>query len=116
MNARVTYAARWVGSIGMMAAMGCGRSSDDPLGACECTEVDFRERVTNSSVVVPAGSFQSENGVNISGRGGAEIFDGTNSRLRLGIAPCLEVLLDVPTYVAPVAGRELRGLPTSPRP
>src|SRR6516225_9870976 len=76
--------------------------------AAECTttsapiETD-RPDITNSSVVVPVGSFQSENGVNISDREGAQIFDGTNSRLRLGIATCLEVLLDVPTYVAPVS-------------
>jgi hypothetical protein len=34
---------------------------------------------------------------------------GTNSRLRLGIAPCLEVLLDMPTYVAPVSGSGASG-------
>src|SRR6516162_7124620 len=84
-------------------------SATAAIAADKCTqnsapiETD-RPDVTNSSVVVPVGSFQSENGVNISGRGGAQIFDGTNSRLRLGIAPCLEVLLDVPTYVAPVSG------------
>ena len=32
-------------------------------------------------------------------------FDGTNSRLRWGIAPCLEVLVDLPTYFAAVRGQ-----------
>jgi hypothetical protein len=59
--------------------------------------------------VVPVGSFQSENGVNISRRDGAQILDGTNSRLRLGIAPCLEVLADVPTYVTPFRGSGASG-------
>lgn len=60
--------------------------------------VTDRPDVTNSSLVVPVGSFQSENGVNLSSQGGGRTFDGTNSRWRLGVAPCLEVLVDIPTY------------------
>jgi hypothetical protein len=63
-----------------------------------------RPDVTNSSVVVPVGSLQNENGINVSRRDGGDIFDGTNSRLRLGIAPCLEVLLDLPNYVGTFRG------------
>jgi hypothetical protein len=59
-----------------------------------------RPDVTNSSLVVPTGSLQSENGVNFSARDGGRTVDGTNSRWRLGIAPCLELLVDVPTYFA----------------
>jgi hypothetical protein len=61
-----------------------------------------RPDVTNSSLVVPVGSLQSENGVNISARDGGRTLDGTNTRWRLGVAPCLELLLDLPTYVANV--------------
>ena len=59
-----------------------------------------RPDVTNSSVVVPFGSFQSENGVNTYSRDGGREIDGTNTRWRLGIARCLEVFVDVPTYFA----------------
>jgi hypothetical protein len=59
-----------------------------------------RPDVTNSSVVVPTGSLQSENGVNFSVRDGGRTIDGTNSRWRLGVAPCLELLVDMPTYFA----------------
>jgi hypothetical protein len=59
-----------------------------------------RPDVTNSSLVVPVGSFQSENGVNFSARDGGRLVDGTNTRWRLGIVPCLELLVDIPTYVA----------------
>ena len=59
-----------------------------------------RPDVTNSSLVVPTGSLQSENGVNFSARDGGRTIDGTNTRWRLGVAPCLELLLDVPTYFA----------------
>ena len=61
-----------------------------------------RPDVTNSSIVVPVGSFQSENGINTSSRDGGREIDGTNTRWRLGIAPCLEVLVDVPTYFASI--------------
>jgi Putative MetA-pathway of phenol degradation len=52
--------------------------------------------------VVPTGSIQSENGINLSARHGGRSVDGTNSRWRLGIAPCVEVLVDLPTYFANV--------------
>src|ERR1700716_1262241 len=63
-----------------------------------------RPDVTNSSLVVPVGSLQSENGVNVSARDGGRTIDGTNTRWRLGVAPCLELLLDLPTYFANIRG------------
>jgi hypothetical protein len=68
-----------------------------------------RPDVTNSSLVVPKGSFQQENGVNSAGRDGGQVFDGTNTRLRLGVAECLEVLVDVPTYFDALSGRASTG-------
>jgi hypothetical protein len=68
-----------------------------------------RPDVTNSSLVVPAGSLQIENGVNFSARDGSRVVDGTNTRLRTGIANCLELLVDVPTYFANVRGPEGSG-------
>src|SRR5260370_8569335 len=43
-----------------------------------------RPDVTNSSIVVPAGSLQSENGINVSARDGARILDGPNLPPPLG--------------------------------
>ncbi len=68
-----------------------------------------RPDVTNSSLVVPVGSFQSENGVNVSARDGGRTIDGTNTRWRLGVAPCLELLVDLPTYVANVRAPDSPG-------
>jgi hypothetical protein len=53
-----------------------------------------RPDITNSSVVVPSGSLQIENGVSFSMRNGDQVIDGTNTRLRYGIANCLEFLVD----------------------
>jgi hypothetical protein len=82
------------------AAMGpeLATAAECPLPSSEIAT--DRPDVTNSSLVVPEGSFQSENGINISHRDGASIFDGTNSRLRFGVAPCFEFLVDLPTYFA----------------
>ena len=44
-----------------------------------------RPDVTNSSLVVPVGSFQSENGINLSARDGGRTIDGTNSVGGLGL-------------------------------
>jgi len=75
-------------------ADGCPKPGDDIA--------TDRPDVTNSSVVVPVGSLQNENGINLTGRDGGRSIDGSNSRWRLGIAPCLEVLVDLPNYVGPV--------------
>jgi Putative MetA-pathway of phenol degradation len=68
-----------------------------------------RPDVTNSSIVVPYGSLQSENGINLSARDGGRTIDGANTRWRMGIAPCLEVLVDVPGYFANVKAPGISG-------
>ena len=90
----------------MLAASLAGIGS---AAAAECPQPDSpietdRPDVTNSSIVVPAGSLQNENGVDTSRDHGANILSGTNSRWRLGIAPCLEVLVDLPNYVTTLHG------------
>ena len=64
-----------------------------------------RPDTTNSSVVVPVGSLQSENGADVSRQDGARTVGGPESRLRFGIAPCLEVLVDLPSYAATSGSR-----------
>jgi hypothetical protein len=68
-----------------------------------------RPDVTNSSIVVPVGSLQSENGVNTSAQNGRQGVDGTNSRWRLGVAPCLELLVDLPNYFVNAHGNAVSG-------
>ena len=64
---------------------------------------------TNSSIALPVGSFQSENGINVSRQDGGRVLDSTNSRLRLGVAPCFEVLVDLPTVDTPIRGAGVSG-------
>jgi hypothetical protein len=78
-------------------ADGCPKPSDDIA--------TDRPDVTNSSIVVPVGSLQNENGINLSSRSDELVLDGTNSRLRLGVAPCLELLVDLPTYFSTIRGQ-----------
>jgi len=85
-----------------------GAKADDCPASQDAISTD-RPDVTNSSIVVPAGSLQSENGVNFSARDGGRFVDGTNTRWRLGIAPCLELLVDTPSYFADIRGAEGSG-------
>jgi outer membrane putative beta-barrel porin/alpha-amylase len=82
--------------------------------AGECTgpnapiETD-RPDVTNSAVVVPVGSLQNENGVDLQRKDAAQALSGTNSRWRFGVAPCLEVLVDLPNYFTTFHGAGASG-------
>jgi hypothetical protein len=97
----------WSG-LAVLACLGTpATAADCPTSASDITT--DRPDVTNSSIVVPTGSLQSENGVNLMRRNGAQIIDGTNSRLRLGVAPCFEVFVDLPNYFGAVRGHASSG-------
>ena len=103
---------RRIFQIGLLSAFAILGAVDAQAGACPTAKDEIatdRPDVTNSSLVVPTGSLQGENGVNFSARDGGRVVDGTNTRWRLGIAPCLELLLDLPTYFATVQGRGSSG-------
>jgi hypothetical protein len=87
------------------AAEARGESCPEPRDAMTTDRPD----VTNSSLVVPVGSFQSENGIDLNARDGGRAINGTNTRWRLGIAPCLEVLADVPNYFANITAPSISG-------
>jgi hypothetical protein len=89
-------------------SLGAAQASECPSSRSEIAT--DRPDVTNSSLVVPAGSFQNENGINFSGQSAGAGFDGTNSRLRFGVAPCLELLVDIPSYVGRLSGTIDTGL------
>lgn len=92
-----------------LAFLGTSAAAGDGCPTSEDEIATDRPDVTNSSLVVPTGSLQSENGINLSGRDGATLLDATNTRLRLGVAHCLEVLVDVPTYFAVLGGEANSG-------
>jgi Putative MetA-pathway of phenol degradation len=99
-------------SVSLVSAIASLAAVDARADSCPTAKDEIatdRPDVTNSSIVVPAESFQSENGVNFRGQDGGQIIDGTNTRWRLGIAPCLEVLVDLPTFFAPVRGPGISG-------
>lgn len=98
-----------LGALRLAALLAASLAGIGVAAATECTQPDSpietdRPDVTNSAVVVPVGSLQNENGVDTSRDHGADILSGTNSRWRLGIAPCLEVLVDLPNYVTTFHG------------
>ena len=68
-----------------------------------------RPDTTNSSKTVPAGSLQLENGVNVAAWSDGTRLDGTNSRVRLGLLKCGELLVDVPNYSFSSKSAGIRG-------
>jgi len=99
---------RWrvsLGCVGLLVVALGPRMAE--AGECPSPQSEIatdRPDVTNSSLVVPDGSIQIENGLNTSGQSAGKGFDGSNSRLRFGVAPCLEVLVDIPNYVGRLTG------------
>jgi hypothetical protein len=57
-----------------------------------------RPSIANSSVVVPMGSFQAENGFQVTNRQGQTSFDGPETSLRFGVLEKTEFRLAVPNY------------------
>jgi hypothetical protein len=96
--------------LSFLAAMNAPTSTR--AGECQTSSSEIapdRPDVTNSSLVVPVGSLQNENGINTTGRGLEKTLDGTNSRLRLGVASCLEILVDLPNYTGSLKGDAASG-------
>jgi hypothetical protein len=65
--------------------------SDEPIST-------DRPSVANSSIVIPLGSFQAENGLAITTDQGTNTVDGPETSLRLGVAKKTELRLSVPDY------------------
>src|SRR6516162_10211510 len=57
-----------------------------------------RPSFTNSSIVVPPGSFQGENGLLVTTSSGQTVLDGPETLLRAGVASRTELRLTVPNY------------------
>jgi len=99
---------RWQFAGGKLIAMGCGmRCAAAFADGCSDASQDIvtdRPSVTNSSVVVPTGSLQMENGVNWTAHPGQGALDGPNTRFRFGIGGCTEMLVDLPDYTGGIHG------------
>lgn len=97
------FARNWVAFVLLIGAFTSSLAAEEcPSGATDIAT--DRPDVTNSSVVVPQGSLQVETGVDWTARQPGSVIDGPTGRVRLGVAPCTEVLLDLPNYFHPVRG------------
>jgi hypothetical protein len=80
----------------VVAAIASGQAAgDDPAAAPIATD---RPAVTDSSVVVPPGSLQAENGFAETVSQGQRDFDGPETLLRFGVASKTELRLTAPDY------------------
>ncbi len=69
----------------------CGSNAQSPIAT-------DRPSITSSSVVVPCGSLQFENGFQETGNGGQQSFDFLETSVRFGVARKTELRLGVPDY------------------
>jgi Putative MetA-pathway of phenol degradation len=72
-------------------AQKCGANAQSPIAT-------DRPQVTSSSIVVPCGSLQFENGFQQTANAGQQSFDFPETEVRLGIANKTELRLGVPDY------------------
>ena len=69
----------------------CGAHAPDPIAT-------DRPQVTSSSIVVPCGSLQFENGLQVTGNAGQRTFDLPETSVRLGVAGKTELRFGIPDY------------------
>jgi hypothetical protein len=72
-------------------AQTCGADAKSPIAT-------DRPQVTDSSIVVPCGSLQFENGFLETGNGGQQSYDLPETSVRFGVAGKTEIRLGVPDY------------------
>jgi hypothetical protein len=107
-----TICRRAIAGVLFIFAIATGASPSFAAGVCpnSASEISTdRPDVTNSSRVVPYGSLQVENGVDWTVRQKSDVISGSETRLRLGVAQCTELLADVPTYFYSLNGRASSG-------
>jgi hypothetical protein len=81
-----------VGTLALQSrAQTCGANAQSPIAT-------DRPQITSSSIVVPCGSLQFENGFQESSDGGQQTFDFPETSVRLGIASKTELRFGVPDY------------------
>jgi hypothetical protein len=81
-----------LGSAGLRAqTQACGANAQSTIAT-------DRPQITNSSIVVPCGSLQFENGFQETGNGGQRSYDFPETSVRLGVANKTELRLTVPNY------------------
>ncbi len=96
--------------VGLAILTGAARALADEACPTSADSISTdRPGTTNSSVVVPYGSFQAENGIDWAVNSGSNLLGGSSTRLRLGIAHCTEFLIDVPSYTGSINGPQASG-------
>jgi hypothetical protein len=73
-------------------AQTCGANERDPIAT-------DRPQITSSSIVVPCGSLQFENGFQETGNGGQHTWDLPETAMRFGIAKKTELRFTTPNYL-----------------
>jgi hypothetical protein len=93
----------------MLAAFSVASYAQSQPAATEAEIVTDRPDVTESSIVVPKGSLQIENGTTWTSTHGSQTFDLSESLIRFGLAPRTEFRIVVPNYLGGISGPDATG-------
>jgi len=95
---------KWLIAILAGAGLLRGQNQPDPNQAASDEPISTdRPAIAESSVVVPVGSFQAENGFLVASDQGQRTFDGPETSMRFGVAGNTELRLSAPDYYQDVA-------------
>lgn len=84
-------------------------SAQSPSAVTDPEIVTDRPDVTESSIVVPKGSLQFENGLTWTRDHGSQTFDLSESLIRFGVTARTEVRIVVPNYLGGISGLDATG-------
>jgi hypothetical protein len=97
MPARGSDLARWLSIATLVAMASLDGQTTSPIAT-------DRPAITNSSVVVPSGSVQVENGAEVSTASGERTIDGPESLVVFGLTNATELRFTVPDYIHAATG------------
>lgn len=100
----VMAAQRTIRSVLILLALSAICCAQSPSNVTDPEITTDRPDVTESSIVVPKGSLQIENGATWTVDHGSETFDLSESLIRLGVSTRTEFRLVVPNYIGGITG------------
>jgi hypothetical protein len=103
----ITLGLRRTSAVLLLAALGAISRAQSPSSTAAPEIVTDRPDVTESSVVVPKGSLQLENGITWTSDHGANTIDLSETLMRFGVSARTEIRIVVPNYLGGLSSPDI---------
>ena len=100
---------RWIHEFLLVMTLSASCYAQAPPVGANPEIVTDRPDVTESSIVVPKGSLQIENGATWTSSHGSQTFDLSESLIRIGVSRLTEIRIVVPNYLGSITGANATG-------